>query len=162
MAVYKWDDLTTAVDNQWGGADSSDKRDWLVGSIVDLFEDNYIDAGDIEIRMLDVMDDEFGTVIEQGTSALPIAQMIINLYVQCEKEDFSLVVELYNKYQEQEQQRQAGLIKPNLVSTESDDDEDANDEEDTEMTNASSSTPKETSEPIIDDDGFELVQRRKR
>ncbi len=37
LIIYSWNTLSTAVSNQWGGGDSSDKRDWLVGSVIDLF-----------------------------------------------------------------------------------------------------------------------------
>lgn len=37
MAVYSWENLTVAVQSGWGGPDSADKRDWLTGSIVELY-----------------------------------------------------------------------------------------------------------------------------
>ncbi|KAK0709748.1 Pre-rRNA-processing protein TSR2-domain-containing protein [Lasiosphaeria miniovina] len=39
MALHLWPALTLAVQNQWGGPDSSDKRDWFAGAIVELFPD---------------------------------------------------------------------------------------------------------------------------
>jgi len=34
----KWTALKLAVDMQWGGHDSEDKRDWLINVIVDYFD----------------------------------------------------------------------------------------------------------------------------
>ncbi|KAI1325024.1 Pre-rRNA-processing protein TSR2-domain-containing protein [Xylariaceae sp. FL0255] len=37
ISLHLWTSLTIAVQNQWGGPDSADKRDWLAGVIVDMF-----------------------------------------------------------------------------------------------------------------------------
>ncbi|KAI1823818.1 Pre-rRNA-processing protein TSR2-domain-containing protein [Xylaria intraflava] len=37
ISLHLWQSLTIAVQNNWGGPDSSDKRDWLAGVIVDMF-----------------------------------------------------------------------------------------------------------------------------
>ncbi|ANB11013.1 Tsr2p [Sugiyamaella lignohabitans] len=167
MAVYQWDNLQTAVDNQWGGADSEDKRDWMVGSVVELFEtSNYVDSDDIEDRLLGIMEDEFGVSIEDNT-ATPVAVSIIQLYKECAEGNFSHVDELYAKYQEKESKRKAGLLPVNKVQTEGSDEEDEDEEEgddDEEMNDApassSSSDPSEPQGPIVDEDGFELVQKK--
>ncbi|KAL2260938.1 hypothetical protein VTK26DRAFT_4922 [Humicola hyalothermophila] len=39
LALHLWPALTLAVQNNWGGPESSDKRDWFAGAIVDLFPD---------------------------------------------------------------------------------------------------------------------------
>jgi pre-rRNA-processing protein TSR2 len=39
LALHLWPALTLAVQNNWGGPDSSDKRDWFAGVIVELFPD---------------------------------------------------------------------------------------------------------------------------
>ncbi|GAP86796.1 putative pre-rRNA-processing protein tsr2 [Rosellinia necatrix] len=37
ISLHLWQSLTIAVQNNWGGDDSADKRDWLAGVIVDMF-----------------------------------------------------------------------------------------------------------------------------
>ncbi|KAK4234875.1 Pre-rRNA-processing protein TSR2-domain-containing protein [Achaetomium macrosporum] len=39
LALHLWPALTLAVQNNWGGPESSDKRDWFAGVIVELFPD---------------------------------------------------------------------------------------------------------------------------
>lgn len=39
MALHMWPALTLAVENQWGGPDSADKRDWFAGAVAELFPD---------------------------------------------------------------------------------------------------------------------------
>ncbi|KAI1437117.1 Pre-rRNA-processing protein TSR2-domain-containing protein [Xylaria sp. CBS 124048] len=37
ISLHLWQSLSIAVQNSWGGPDSSDKRAWLAGVIVDMF-----------------------------------------------------------------------------------------------------------------------------
>lgn len=167
MVVYGWDNLQTAVDAQWGGADSADKRDWLVGSVVEMFEDSYVEAEDIEDRLIGVMEDEFGTVI-QDDSALPIGAKVISVYRECAKGDFSTVDSLYKSYLEKEEKKKAGLITNKKVETVDDDaseysGSEAEDNGDKKPTKESEDVEMKDSEPqgaIVDDDGFELVQKK--
>ncbi|KAL1842649.1 hypothetical protein VTJ49DRAFT_4560 [Mycothermus thermophilus] len=39
LALHLWPALTLAVQNNWGGPDSADKRDWFAGAIAELFPD---------------------------------------------------------------------------------------------------------------------------
>ncbi|KAK4154360.1 Pre-rRNA-processing protein TSR2-domain-containing protein [Chaetomidium leptoderma] len=39
LSLNLWPALTLAVQNNWGGPDSSDKRDWFAGAVVELFPD---------------------------------------------------------------------------------------------------------------------------
>lgn len=179
LALYQWEDLTTAVDNQWGGADSEDKREWMVGSVVELFEQSsYVDSDDIEDRILGIMEDEFGVAVEDNSSTI-IAVQIINIYKQCAEKNFAHVDAMLAKYQERENRRGKGVNpKPKVINEdgEEEDDEDDDDEEGENYQNQTAvcevSQPGQEMEidhgplnksktgPIIDDDGFELVQKK--
>ncbi|KAH6843052.1 Pre-rRNA-processing protein TSR2-domain-containing protein [Chaetomium sp. MPI-CAGE-AT-0009] len=39
ISLHLWGALTLAVQNNWGGPDSADKRDWFAGAVVELFPD---------------------------------------------------------------------------------------------------------------------------
>ncbi|KAH6618066.1 Pre-rRNA-processing protein TSR2-domain-containing protein [Chaetomium sp. MPI-SDFR-AT-0129] len=39
LTLHLWEALSLAVQNNWGGPDSADKRDWFAGAIVELFPD---------------------------------------------------------------------------------------------------------------------------
>lgn len=164
MAVYGWDNLQTAVEAQWGGADSADKRDWLVGNVVEMFDESYLECEDIEDRLVGVMEDEFGTVLEDD-SALPVAAQVISIWRECDKGDFSTVDALYKLYQEKEEKRKAGLIKPTKVEvTGGESDSEYSDVEDDDETPAPAGDIEmeeaEPQGPVVDDDGFELVQKK--
>ncbi|KAK7204637.1 Pre-rRNA-processing protein TSR2-domain-containing protein [Myxozyma melibiosi] len=98
MAVYAWEILTVAVQSGWGGPDGADKRDWMTGSIVELYESqDEVDSEDIEARLLQVMEDEFEVAVEDD-SAYSVAEQIVRIFAQCKENDFSLVDNLYQKY----------------------------------------------------------------
>lgn len=167
LALYQWEDLTTAVDNQWGGPDSADKREWMVGSIVELFEmANYVDSDDIEDRILGIMQDEFGVSIEDNTAAM-VAVNIIKIYKECAENNFGTVDALMAKYQEKEQRKARGLESTTKIVLQNENGEESeSDDEDEEMdVESSQSYSNQTPishEPVVDEDGFELVQRKGR
>lgn len=99
MAIYKWEELTTAVDNLWGGPKSAEKRDWISGIIIDLFaESKIVDIQLIEETLLYAMVDEFDTQIDND-SALEIGNLIVKLYRDAAQEKYGLIDEMYEKWQ---------------------------------------------------------------
>lgn len=164
MCLYNWTDLTTAVDQHWGGADSEEKREWLVGNIVELFEESTVlDALDIQTRLSQVMEDEFDTVVDDD-SDFQTAQMLIQMYTECANGVFTTVENQYNKYEKSKNTKTTVQVEdqtdPNGHSdSEGDDDDEPELAEDVDMEEAA---PKEKQGPIIDDDGFEVVQRKGR
>lgn len=106
------------MQNNWGGPDSSDKRDWLAGVIVDLFP-SFVDIAaaasvssqsnntqpqstklpeepiteDIEETLLQVMFDEFEANVDDQSEA-EVADRIMKCRTQCAAGNFTLVEEL--------------------------------------------------------------------
>ncbi|SCV02650.1 LAMI_0H01552g1_1 [Lachancea mirantina] len=170
MMVYKWNALEVAVVNSWGGPASAEKRDWMTAIVVDLFKnEKIVDVVLIEDTLLYAMEDEFETNVEDD-SALPIAAGIIELYKQCDALDFTTVEQLYSDWKENEEKRasqRAALIIKSIEDSSSDDEDGDSDEDDLENGDASEmevdDVPALTKqEPVIDDDGFELVQKKGR
>ena len=166
MLVYSWDALDIAVINQWGGIESAEKRDWITGIIVDLFKNNkVVDSPLIEETLLYAMLDEFDTHVDDG-SAQPIANSMIILYDECRQLNYSRVEDLYTKWLERQKTGTSKQrdVKINEVVSDSEEDED----EDAEMEDMDVHMERENigqtsrNEPIIDDDGFEVVQKKGR
>lgn len=77
MAVYKWEELATAVENSWGGPKSAEKRDWISGIVIDLFKESHaVDIQLIEETLLYAMVDEFDVQVDND-SALEIAALVM-------------------------------------------------------------------------------------
>lgn len=177
MAIYKWEELTTAVDNNWGGPKSSEKRDWISGILIDLFsESNIVDIQLIEETLLYAMVDEFDTQIDND-SALEIGNLIIKLYRDVMIEKYGFIDEMYDKWQAKQSIKNFNKVHvendPNNPDVSDDEDEDDDDEEevgeDHEHHNHNHNhdgmdidEAPELAGPIVDDDGFELVQSKGR
>ncbi|KAK6466004.1 Pre-rRNA-processing protein TSR2-domain-containing protein [Scheffersomyces coipomensis] len=167
MAVYKWDELNTAVENSWGGANSSEKRDWISAIVIELFDEKVVDIQLIEETLLYAMVDEFDTEVDND-SALEIAAIIMKFYKDVGIKNYTDIEFLYNKYQEKQARGASNVAKihieedpnnPDVSDSEEDDEEDENIPT---LHEDSMDIDEEPSGPIVDDDGFELVQKKGR
>ncbi|GAW13872.1 hypothetical protein ANO14919_032630 [Xylariales sp. No.14919] len=128
ISLHLWQSLTIAVQNNWGGPDSSDKRDWLAGVIVDMFP-SFVELAavaiastantpsqngtksqskklpdepiveDVEETLLQVMFDEFEANVDDQSEA-EVADRIMKCRAQCAVGDFALVEELRARWLE--------------------------------------------------------------
>lgn len=165
MAVYKWEELNTAVDNSWGGANSADKRDWISGIVIDLFDETVVDIQLIEETLLYAMVDEFDTEIDND-SALEIAALVMKFYKEAALENYTNIDIAYGKWQEKQGRSQSHKVTigsdPNNpdVSDDESEDEDEDDSNVPALVEDDSMEVDEPRGPIIDDDGFEMVQKK--
>ncbi|KAF3914055.1 hypothetical protein AA313_de0201964 [Arthrobotrys entomopaga] len=165
ILMNTWPALSLAVENEFGGPDSADKRDWMCGAVADLFtSDPSTDAEDLETFLLQILEDEFQTNLEDD-SAFAVSERIVLLRRQCAADDFSGVQALLQFWE-----KNGGKNKPRVQvvregeeeSDSEDDEEDGGEEgEDMEMDEAPQLVAvKEKVEKVIDEDGFELVQKK--
>lgn len=168
MMIYKWDALDVAVENQWGGPDSAEKRDWITAIIVDLFKtEKVVETILIEETLLYAMVDEFDTNVEDD-SAVFIANGIIELYKQCQALDYSTVESLYLAWQEKQKNKsnkRVVQVKDDPLNpdvSDSEDEEDSDEEEFQDVDMDVDEQQQTNPEPIIDEDGFEVVQKKGR
>ncbi|TPX10223.1 uncharacterized protein E0L32_001420 [Thyridium curvatum] len=191
LSLHLWPVLTFAVENSLGGSDAAGKRDWFAGCVSELFpaigsamatsttttpqqqrqahEDLLCD---VESRLLQVMDDEFETVVDDG-SAYDVAEQILVLWRECSRGVFKEVEALRQRWEGKKGAKVTGLFKEAQGGDQDtdwdteDDDEDDDDEEgssDVDMDGAPAlvSAPKEKAPPEVDEDGFMKVTRKKR
>jgi pre-rRNA-processing protein TSR2 len=161
-----WPALTIAVTSNWGGEDSSAKRDWFAGAISDLFADRAdTDEMDVEAVLLQVMQDEFDLNVEDE-SEIPVAEEIMKLRKETLEGNFTGVEAAKRRFEER-----GGRIPQNLqvVEHKHDDDEsredDSDDDDDVEMGDAAPAlvpAPRERQEPEVDEDGFTTVVSKKK
>lgn len=175
------------MQNDWGGPDSSDKRDWFAGAVVDLFSEftdaqpgetakatnaaDEPDMEDVETVLLQVMIDEFEVNIDDD-SGLEVARSIVKARSQCAIGDFSDEVKTLN---ERFANRTANKVDQMFKKAEDQDqdtdwesgdsDEDDGDNGgDVDMDEAPplASVHKEKPVPEVDEDGFTMVTKKKR
>ncbi|GEQ69815.1 hypothetical protein JCM33374_g3490 [Metschnikowia sp. JCM 33374] len=179
MAIYKWDDLETAVENSWGGPKSADKRDWISGVVIDLFDEKAVDILLIEETLLYAMVDEFDVEVDTD-SALEVGDLVIKIYRECAMHNYARVDEMYQRFlirQQNRPQHKKVIVAtdPNNPSSDEDDDDEDGESESSEspapmlvdddamdIDDGAADNHHGPRQPIIDEDGFELVQRRGR
>lgn len=155
-AIFLWDELTIAVQNGWGGPESAEKREWTVGSILDLFQGGEVALEDVEYRLLGIMQDEFDADVETGTAA-DVAEAVLASWDCCEKQTYDAVETLYQRLQT----RNANGVseKIDFVEGSSEEEGETMDENDG---GAQVMEQEPRREPIVDDDGFTVVQKKRR
>lgn len=165
ISIHDWDALKTAVDNQWGGPDSSEKRDWISSVIIDLFaNERAIDIAVIEETLLYAMADEFDTHVEDD-SALITAKRVFDLYKECEKKEYGHIKEAYATWSANQAKK---TVKKVVVQEDPDNPDDSEDDDEDEVPELVDEDVHmevdevQKVEPVVDDDGFELVQKKGR
>jgi pre-rRNA-processing protein TSR2 len=155
-----WPALRIAVQNGWGGLGSGEKRTWMASTIVDAFEEQSTppDAEYIEELLLQIMDDEFETVIEDG-SVESVAKDVTKLWEDIRLGDLAGLHHL-------EQQASRISNKPVAAQpgtpqgTDTDSDGEGGDWESDEEHGDDSDLPPDLESPKIDEDGFTTVEGR--
>lgn len=173
MTLSTWSALTLAVENSWGGPQSSEKRDWFAGAISDLLETTPdADVDYLEEFLLQVMNDEFEIVLEDE-SAQEIAAKIVGLRKLTLQRDFRMVDDMYTRWKDRQNRGSGAVTIQHVERGEDEDDtdwdsddieEEEPDKEDVDMGEAPAlvHVPKEKPPPEIDEDGFTKVVGRKK
>jgi pre-rRNA-processing protein TSR2 len=163
MAVYKWEELNTAVENQWGGPNSSDKRDWISGIVIELFNEKIVDIQLIEETLLYAMVDEFDTEIDND-SALEIGALVMKFYKDVGMKNYEQIDKFYAAWQAKQSIKstvQKIEIEEDPNNPDSSESEDYDDEDNANIVNDDDAMDVDQPKaPIVDDDGFELVQKK--
>ncbi len=159
-----WPALHVACQNNWGGPDSNDKKDWFAGAVSDLFTQKPdTDFEDLVIFLLQVMQDEFELNVEDDTEE-EVARQILGLKKKLSEErDLGAVRELERRWKGRGQMKVDVQVVDGEMEGDEDDWEDDEIEEDAAENIVPDLVPalkKEKQEPEVDDDGFTKVVRR--
>ncbi|KAF2472574.1 uncharacterized protein BDR25DRAFT_324409 [Lindgomyces ingoldianus] len=167
-SLFNWQVLTIAIQNQWGGPDSEDKRDWLAGAISEIFQNQpATDAEDIEVVLLQALEDEYGVRLEDNTEIL-VAREIMAIRKETAEGNFATVEALQAKWEERKGKAvPTGSVQITEYSQDAEwdsvDEESDEDDEDIDMSDAPPlvvAKPKPA--PEVDDDGFTKVVGNRR
>lgn len=163
-----WATLRIAVQENWGGPHGPAKRTWLASAIVDSFENQITNPPDdlyVEETLLQVMVDEFDTVVDDG-SAESVAKDIVRLWEETQAGN----VESMIRFEELAEKTSGKRVNAQEKVISDDEDEEWEDEETSEdmdegeevprlLNGTESSLPRES---FVDQDGFTLVLSKKK
>ena len=166
-----WPALRIAVDQGWGGPDSRAKRRWLASVLVDAFDCSPQPQPDEEyvaLMLAQVLEDEFGASVEDG-SVEAVAADVVRLWGAGE----DAVGEWERKADGARAKRvdvrevvneDGGDEGDEWEDEEEDGDEDEDEDEAPQLLRAAGDPQQRPSknEPVVDDDGFTLVQKGRR
>ncbi|KAG9237036.1 Pre-rRNA-processing protein TSR2-domain-containing protein [Amylocarpus encephaloides] len=170
LSLFFWPSLSLAVTNNWGGADSADKREWFAQQTIDLLnETTDADVEWLEELLLVVMLDEFEVNVDDD-SGLEVAEQIMRIRRNCAKGDYAEVVELKQKWDSRGGRGEdIGNLFEKKERTEEDDETSGSEEEDdnggvdVDMDEAPPlARVREPVVPEVDEDGFTKVTKKKR
>jgi len=166
LSLFSWPALSLAVQNNWGGPNSSDKRDCLAGAIVELFDDRPdTDMEDLETILLQYVFDEFEVNIDDE-SGFEVAEQVMRLRKQCLEGRFEEVESLKEKWERKGGNGEAKFQSVEAGEYDADTDWDSDDsedeDEDVDMDEAPQLVEKPKVIPEVDEDGFTKVVSRKK
>ncbi|RUS28167.1 Pre-rRNA-processing protein TSR2-domain-containing protein [Jimgerdemannia flammicorona] len=177
-----WTALKLAVDLDWGGPDSAEKRDWFVDTVVGQFNQKgkKLDAFDLEVILNQIMEDEFNVTLEDDSAYQVyvifcdppvtivadriVSQHIVKIYNECIQGDYTSVTLLREKLRS----TAAGAVQASKATNDDSDDSESDDGEEGSSTSQNPNTDDDAMDvdtnmarlgPIIDKDGFELVTK---
>ncbi|KIJ22579.1 hypothetical protein M422DRAFT_40017, partial [Sphaerobolus stellatus SS14] len=158
--------IKVAVEGNWGGPASAQKRTWLASAIVDAFEEAQTnsqplpDATYVEEMLLQVMAYELDTVVENG-NAYGVGASIVKLWQEIMQEGRTNGLAKLEELVEKTKGRKV-LIDEQVVSDDEfqweDDEDDDESGEDEDEAHQLQSKKKEEAE--VDEDGFTVVKGR--
>ncbi|KAI0059364.1 hypothetical protein BV25DRAFT_1829163 [Artomyces pyxidatus] len=155
-----WPAMRVAVDNQWGGPDSAAKRTWLASLLVDAFEteDPTPDAEYVALALLQAMEDEFDAVLEDG-SADAVARDVVQLWGAAAAGNVQEIASWEARAEGVRGKKvQVEIVQGDEEEWEDEGESESDDEAPQLVGQPASSSTKP--EPVVDEDGFTLVQSK--
>lgn len=156
-----WPVLRIAVSESWGGPQSAEKRTWIASTLVDSFETSPLDEEEIEDLLLEAMVEEFDTEIEDGSPQL-VAKDILNVWKAACSGETETVLRLETAANQLARKQIPAARREGNGDDEWVDEVGSDEEESRGQDEAPRLLPSRTSqavEPVIDEEGFELVQK---
>lgn len=172
LSIFLWPSLSLAVTSLWGGPESSDKREYIAGTLIDLLseeENKEVEADWIETILLQFMSDEFEVNVDDG-SAMEVANGIVKCREECKRgawEEESSLCRKLEKAWEAKGGKSDSLAQFQQGEDQGETDSEASGDEDEDGDVDMDEAPqlvrvKEPVVPQVDEDGFTMVTKKRR
>ena len=177
-----WPVLRIAVDSSWGGPESKQKCSWMASELLNAFESpsassstlspnsasNQVDEDYIEEMILQMMNDEFDCIIEDGSSA-EVAGDLVKLWKQAQSDGVKAIEQSMKIWEEKERALQGKRLQAQEIKAEEEEEGDGesgeeDDEEDESEGGMEVDEPpalvdrRNKEAPVVDEDGFTLIK----
>uniref|UniRef100_A0A7S0Y8A4 Pre-rRNA-processing protein TSR2 homolog n=1 Tax=Polytomella parva TaxID=51329 RepID=A0A7S0Y8A4_9CHLO len=177
LIFAKWTALRLAVDNKWGGDNSEEKAQFLMEDIIDWFykqRDHFTD--DLEVELDEAILHDFNVEAEDG-SPKQVSQALIQLYQEVQKGQMDMLEHLRRLEAEgaKKSKKQVMDLDGTIMEAGIDDMKDSSSDDegsDAEMGDVAMEADEaplaipiaepEIKAPIVDEDGFTMIQKGRR
>ena len=150
-----WMALRMLIANSAGGSDSEAIGRWMIQATVQWFNENKnLEVDEVEDFLADVIEDSFNGVSVEDGSYKEIAALLVNMFNVCGSGNGALIRAELDKLP------RSSTRLDECQREEQESDEDASSDEEDTM-DVDEKAPSK-SEPIVDEDGFTLVTRKKK
>ena len=156
-----WHSFQAAVDAGMGGPQTADKLSWIVESVEELFTINNqnLIPSDVEDFLMEILDNEFNTVIEDGSLEMVCANLCSSFHQICSG-NLDLVNQRIEALELKTQE-----AKKKREETRKNHDHDDDDDEEMEVEESSSSVekkPEKEEEEEAEEEGWTKVRNTRR
>ncbi|XP_039221992.1 pre-rRNA-processing protein TSR2 homolog isoform X1 [Crotalus tigris] len=161
-----WAVLQIAVENGFGGAHSQEKAEWMVGAVEQYFESNVdLEPEEIEDFLAELMNNEFNTIIEDGSLA-QVSQQLCLFFRQSHQGDTAAMLDAIIHLAQKKQEARRAVAKSQPAAESSSEEEQETEEEAMDCSAGSSMNGIQSNpSPLSDrttEDGWMLVTRKKK
>ena len=179
-----WPVLRIAVDASWGGPESKQKCSWMASELLDALESssassstlspnsasNQVDEDYIEEMILQMMNDEFDCIVEDGSSA-EVAGDLVKLWKEAQRGGEKAIEQSMKLWEEKERAVQGKRLQAQEIQAEEEEDGESGEEDDEEDESEGGMEVDEPpalvdrrnkEDPVVDKDGFTLVKGKGR
>jgi len=163
-ALGSWDALQTAVHQGWGGDDGEAIGRWMPGVVAELFQKPQVFHDELEDFLCDIMHQEFHTELEPGVANF-VARQILQFKTVCENGGSQALFTYITKYEQSKSSRRVQDVQLEdgvwgsayQIGGVQEDPAEAVGLTDA-MDGMAVGGAEEPAGPIVDEDGFELLQ----
>ncbi|XP_028567927.2 pre-rRNA-processing protein TSR2 homolog isoform X2 [Podarcis muralis] len=161
-----WPALQVAVENGFGGAYSQEKAEWMVEAVEQYFQSNAdLELDEIEDFLAELMNNEFDTMIEDGSLA-QVSQQLRLFFGQCQQGEGAAVHEAIVRLAQKKQEAKVAAAKSKPAEESSSEEEEGTEEEAMDCSAAPSMNGAQPSPPPSSgadpEDGWTLVRKKKK
>ncbi|TFJ98310.1 Pre-rRNA-processing protein TSR2-like protein [Platysternon megacephalum] len=153
-----WAALQIAVEHGFGGAHGREKAEWMVGAVEQYFHSNAaLEPDEVEDFLAEVLNNEFDTIIEDGSLA-EVSQQLQSLFARCQRGEGPALTETIARLTRRQQEvgRAAAQARPAQGSSSEEEEE----ERPEEVMDCSS--PGAPPDPPPAEDGWTVVRKKKK
>uniref|UniRef100_A0A8D0LCM3 Pre-rRNA-processing protein TSR2 homolog n=1 Tax=Sphenodon punctatus TaxID=8508 RepID=A0A8D0LCM3_SPHPU len=159
-----WPVLQIAVENGFGGAYSQQKAEWMVGAVEQYFHSNAdLEQEEVEDFLAEVMNNEFDTVIEDGSLA-QVSQQLRLFFSKCQRGEEAAVHQALAQLAQKKQAVRPVPVTSQAAEESSSEEEEKTGEEEAMDCSASPSTagPQPSPPAPAPEDGWTVVRKKKK